>query len=68
VAIIIFGDHGWRWAFLTESILLGGVVGITYLLIPSRYFETGKEKVEEKVNEERKKVRHVSFNSVYVGC
>jgi hypothetical protein len=43
VAILVFGEHGWRWSFLAETALLGGLTGILFLMIPGRYYTQGKD-------------------------
>lgn len=43
VAIMVFGEHGWRWSFLAETALLIGLTGIMFLVIPSRYYTHGKD-------------------------
>jgi hypothetical protein len=47
IALMVFGEHGWHWSFLAETILLGGVTGIMFLLIPGRYYTQRKDKEEE---------------------
>jgi len=44
IVIMVFGEHGWRWSFLAETALLGGLTGIMFLLIPVRYYTLGKDK------------------------
>lgn len=46
VAILVFGEHGWRWSFLAETALLGGLTGILFLMIPGRYYTQGKDTEE----------------------
>lgn len=46
VAIMVFGEHGWRWSFLAESALLGGLTWIMFLVIPGRYYTQGKDTEE----------------------
>ena len=46
LAIMVFGEHGWRWSFLAESALLGGLTGIMFLMIPGRYYTQGKDTEE----------------------
>ena len=43
VAIMVFGEHGWRWSFLAETALLGGLTGIMFLMIPGRYYSQGND-------------------------
>jgi hypothetical protein len=47
VAILVFGEHGWRWSFLAETALLGGLTGILFLMIPGRYYTQGKDTERE---------------------
>jgi hypothetical protein len=44
VAILVFGEHGWRWSFLAETALLIGLTGIMFLVIPARYYTQGKDR------------------------